>query len=126
MSEYEDVEFNLYTDAGNVERLYTARQESGRAYDAYFAQWLTNHNDGLASCAYAVNYMSYVEDLTSGYLANLDEEKEDILKHCSNVPTMESFDVSKVRGSRCVSDSPSPSHAPNSSFGFFFSNSLLE
>ena len=97
LSEYENVEFNLYTDAGNVERLYTARQESGKAYDAYFNDWLANHNDGLAACAYSVNYMGFVEDLTSGYLADLNTEKGDISKHCSNIPTMESFDVTKVR-----------------------------
>ena len=40
--------------------------------------------------------MSFYEDLSTGYLTDLNKEKEDITDHCTDIPTMQTFDVTKA------------------------------
>ena len=96
LSTWKGSTFNLKSDGAQVERLYQDRKRLGKIYDDFFNVWLSTHNDGLAACAYSTNYMSFYEELSDGYLKNLDDEKQDITDHCTKIPTMQSFDVTKA------------------------------
>ena len=96
LSTWRESTFNLQSDGAQVERLYQDRKRLGKIYDDFFNVWLSTHNDGLAACAYSTNYMSFYDELSDGYLKNLDDEKQDITDHCTKIPTMQSFDVTKA------------------------------
>jgi len=96
LSTWKGSTFKLKSDGAQVERLYQDRKRLGEIYDDFFNTWLSTHNDGLAACAYSTNYMSFYDDLSDGYLKNLDNEKQDITDHCTSIPTMQSFDVTKA------------------------------
>ena len=95
-SEWMKNAYALRTEREYVIALYDARREAGVAYDRAFRKWLNEHNDALASCTYAKNYLNYHELMYTSFIEKLMKEKADIEKHCDQIPAMSDFEVNNA------------------------------